>query len=246
MITFSRLGQHGRLGNQLFQIASVLSVGAAVGQDVVFPEWPYAQYFSAAFPVGSVTNAKTYVERQFSHHVLPVAQGNWDLIGYFQSEKYFNTDLVKRQFRFTDDLSRALSARVERSRRRRVLLSVRRGDFVNNWKYFQLGKDYYLEALSSLDHDVEVFATSDDLDYCRHAFDGLGFVFADGLTAIEQLCLGASCDDFIISNSTFSWWQAWLGEQSGSRVIRPLRNFSDACEEDETDYWPLRWTMFST
>ncbi|WP_391564935.1 alpha-1,2-fucosyltransferase [Allorhodopirellula solitaria] len=153
---------------------------------------------------------------------------------------------MKSQFRFTDELSRATLAGFRNAGQRRTLLSVRRGDFVNNWKYFQLSKDFYLQALASLGNDREVFVTSDDFNYCRDAFDGLGFVFAEGLTAIEQLCLGASCDDFIISNSTFSWWQAWLGERNGSRVIRPLRNFSDARKEDEKDFWPSRWTIHSS
>jgi len=112
MLTHSRLGNYGRLGNQLFQIASILSVGDACGQEVVFPEWKYAQFLDASIPVGTVENAQIYEERQFSHYDLPVAQGAWDLIGYFQSEKYFDVELVKKQFRFTDALTCNAMARL--------------------------------------------------------------------------------------------------------------------------------------
>ena len=44
-ISFSQLGKHGRLGNQLFQIASTLGMAEKYGAEVVFPSWSYENYF---------------------------------------------------------------------------------------------------------------------------------------------------------------------------------------------------------
>ena len=87
---------------------------------------------------------------------------------------------------------------------------------------------------------------SDDMDYCRLHFAGLKNVkFAEG-DAIEQLCAMSLCDHFIISNSTFSWWGAYLGEKDHTKIIRPLKALDGplAKKSDEKDFYPRRWIMF--
>ena len=39
MVTFAQLGRYGRLGNQMFQVASTIGIAKANGYDYVFPEW---------------------------------------------------------------------------------------------------------------------------------------------------------------------------------------------------------------
>ncbi len=49
MINFNKLGLFGRLGNQMFQIASTIGIAKKNGQDYGFNYWIYQKYFTA-FP----------------------------------------------------------------------------------------------------------------------------------------------------------------------------------------------------
>jgi hypothetical protein len=45
--------------------------------------------------------------------------------------------------------------------------------------------------------------------------------YIEGLSAPEQLSLMSKCDDFVLSNSSFSWWGAFLGVKMDSIIIVP-------------------------
>lgn len=51
------------------------------------------------------------------------------------------------------------------------------------------------------------------------------------------------CDHFIIANSSFSWWAAWLGEKENTRVVAPAQWFSGTFkyQHNAKDVIPDRW-----
>jgi hypothetical protein len=110
-------------------------------------------------------------------------------------------------------------------------------------------KFYFLALIKNFPdwEERNLIFTSDDIAYCKYHFSFLkNAFFLEELTAIEQLALGSQCDDFVISNSTFSWWLAWLGEKRDSKIIRPIKNFRGefAIKNDDSDYFPARWVSF--
>lgn len=252
MITFSTLGKKGNLGNQMFQIASTSGIALKNNQNFSFPKWKYSLYFQKEFPeINKNENFKIVKEKSFNYNELKLENGNYDINGWLQTEKYFDMRNTRELFLFEEQfISSLLNKHEFFFRKKTILISVRRGDFINHPYYFQLSfKFYFLALLENLPdwEERNLIFTSDDMLYCKYHFSFLkNAFFLDELSAIEQLALGSQCDDFVISNSTFSWWIAWLGEKENSKIIRPLKNFRGefATKNDDSDYFPSRWISF--
>ena len=253
MITCSRLGVRGNLGNQFFQIASTIGIAKKYQHDYFFPEWKYADYFEKELPSGSMNDHFIHLkEIEFNYHEWHIDNNhNYDLEGWLQSEKYFDIQKTKEVFKFKADFtSKTLEKYKSIFEKKTILISVRRGDFVNNPNYFQLSYRYYLLALINNFTDFKertLVFTSDDIAYCKFHYSFLkNAVFLENISPMEQIVLGMNCDDYIISNSTFSWWIAWLGENENKRIFRPIKNLRGAFGKinNDKDYFPERWIAF--
>lgn len=245
MIGFPRLGSHGRLGNQLWQIMSTIGIAEKHGTQAVFPFWKYEQFFQSPLPHGSVKAPETK-EQHFHYHQWPITD-TANLLGWLQSEKYFPSN-AKDIFRFKESFKDQVRSRVKNVFDKQVIaIQVRRGDYVGNPNYYQIPVTWYINTLLEYFpnwRDYNIIFFSDDLGYCRTHFECLpNAIFADGLNDIQQLCLASLCDHFIIPNSTFSWWSAWLGEKPHSKIIHCGHLFDGnlKLQKDERDYYPERW-----
>src|SRR6478736_6101541 len=171
MITFSQLGSLGRLGNSLFQIASITGIAEKIGTQATFPYWKYNQYLKNPLPTGKLTNPAKINEVVYHYDEKLVSrltpEVDYDLFGYFQSEKYWNKETILKQFEFADTLRQELAVKYGHFLyKKNVAISVRRGDFVNNPNYFQLPINYYLNAYYrhfGAEYNVIIF--SDDFEY---------------------------------------------------------------------------------
>ena len=113
-----------------------------------------------------------------------------------------------------------------------VALHVRRGDLVDDPYYSKsvgtLGLSYYetaLERLRSRLPDARVYVFSDDPTWCaRHLPKVLPTEIVSGqvtLSPVEDFVAMKACRHFVIANSTFSWWTAWLGTHPDKQIISP-------------------------
>lgn len=93
-----------------------------------------------------------------------------------------------------------------------IAVHVRRGDYVNLG--YAMSDDYYTRAVDLMTSKVgplPVRVFSDDPS------------IGTGESPEADLIAMAACRHHVISNSTFSWWGAFLGERPGQVVIAPLR-----------------------
>ncbi|MFI2743780.1 alpha-1,2-fucosyltransferase [Zhouia sp. PK063] len=254
MVIFSRLGKKGNLGNQLFQIASTIGIAERHKKSFGFPQWKYATYFAKALP--SYDENLPYqpvTEKEYKTNSITAEYIDYDLSDWFQSENYFNREklVVKHYLKFNEEFYKNLKIKNQLLfSKRSVLISVRRGDFVNHPHYYQLSYRYYILALLHNFPDYQkrnLIFTSDDINYCKTHFSHFKNAYFVQEEAIKQLVLGTMCDDFIISNSTFSWWQAWLGEKDKSKIIRPVKNYRGkfSKKNNDKDFFPKRWECFN-
>ena len=122
-----------------------------------------------------------------------------------------------------------------------VGLHIRRTDFLTNPNHNFVGLEYYKKALDKFDDSTNVLVLSDDSKWCHEQslFQDDRFMISDSESGYIDMCLMSMCTDFIIGNSTFSWWAAWLGNKG--KVIAPKNWFPD--NKDTSDLYCNGWEV---
>lgn len=155
------------------------------------------------------------------------------LVGYWQDPEIFGPywGQMESEFEPRSPMSVATERlRINLLERDSVSIHVRRGDFAADPSIAQVHPvqtaDYYMAAISLLKKErgpVRFFAFSDDPLWTQtHLVDPAVTVVAEPVrTPFEDLMLMCSCRAHIISNSSFSWWAAWLGSGREGTVIAP-------------------------
>lgn len=173
------------------------------------------------------------------------------LEGYWQSEKYFKEyeAVIRQDFTFKAPLSAAAATLLaEMNNRQAVCVNVRRGDFVTNAYHGTTGLDYYKagEALiASSIHTPHFYVFSDDVQWCEenlhfdHPTTYVSHAYA-GEKFRDYLQLMTNCRHFIIPNSSFGWWAAWLSQHSGKIVVAPKQWFGEG-NANTKDLLPQDW-----
>lgn len=180
-------------------------------------------------------------------------------MGYFQSDKYLEgcKDIIKDSFRLKSNSSnyKDMVNIIEMSPCS-IAIHVRRGDYLVgdniekygvgcSVKYFEQGVKIIMDKCKKNKNNIFIF--SDDIDWCRKNLNFVNgcYVSEMGLSVAEELILMSKCDHHVISNSTFSWWGAYLALDSVDHtVIAPKRWFGGALANDAEDMVPSRWVRY--
>jgi hypothetical protein len=128
-----------------------------------------------------------------------------------------------------------------------VCVHIRKGDYtnsVNSKIYIQLTHEYYLSAVSYISKVLEFprfFVFSDDISWVKENIYISGDVIhVENIGSdIDEFQLMMSCKNFIIANSTFSWWAARLSSNINKVIIAPKKWFRD--EEIKWKIVPENW-----
>jgi len=243
MLSFSKLGSYGRLGNQLFQYAFLRTTAQRLGTKFFCPKWDGDSIFELRDECDRVNTPSGIIHHfdlpqvGFALEALSVGD-NTEIQGYFQSEKYYpNQQLVREWYTFRDDIV----AEVTKHYRGVPLqdctsFSLRIDDDFSNPDYrrgFPLYPlSYYKKALQIVDSKGPILVFADRPDRAREFFQplrGRELIFVDNLNGPQQLYLMTQCRANIITNSTFAWWGAWLNGNPDRKVIAPSEWLRPGC-----------------
>lgn len=181
------------------------------------------------------------------------------LEGYWQSERYFSTvaDRIAEELQVVTPLSPESQTVLDDIRRSQNPVAVhirqRRGAHHESVttpppQTPQLPFSYYEEAIGRVAERLGAptfFCFGDNPLWLRERWRFPHEVrFVDHnrsqSQAHEDLALMAACRHFIIGNSTFSWWGAWLSRWPDKTVIAPASE-GRFVWASETDIIPARW-----
>ncbi len=241
MITFSQWGKMGRMGNMLFQAATVIGLARKNKDNFVLPNWSEEASFNLHNCFGTARATQTYTEKHFPYQELPsdTIGKVVDLVGYFQSWKYF--DHCK------DEIVKLLSPKHNYAKQDGVTgIHIRRGDYVGIQHCHPcLPKEYYFQAME-ITKSSAYMVFSDDIPYCRQMFGNRSDVFySEGRSPVDDLALLSVCENQIIANSSFSWWGAYLNTNPHKIVVSPngsnYRWFGPSLPHDLKDLIPPGW-----
>ena len=128
-----------------------------------------------------------------------------------------------------------------------VAVHVRRGDFFSDIapSHGVLEPDFFFQGIEMLyEGGDELFFFSDDPQWCRETFGDFSsarFVEPENSDKpLDHLLLMSKAKKFVLSNSSFSWWSAWLSGVDGRNIIRPkLWVANDSSKADKI--YPSTW-----
>lgn len=150
--------------------------------------------------------------------------------GYWQSEMYFKDveQQVRSAFIFQNIDQYNIDIAQSMQNCTSVSLHIRRGDYIS-YGMSIVGKDYYEKAVGIVLKKlgkVKFYIFSDDEEESRRIADDMGIDYQilnhnKGENSYKDMYLMSRCKHNIIANSSFSWWGAWLNDNTEKMVIAP-------------------------
>jgi Glycosyl transferase family 11 len=250
----------GQLGNQLFQIAAATSLALDNDAIAVFPDLESSDFNIPLNKAHVFQNLPSYTpsekptfyytEPRFSYDPIPY-KPNMVINGYFQSEKYFKKHKkeILELFEPSDAIKSYLHAKYSNIINHQKTVSIHLRMYLDTKPCFHrfVGWDYVTSSINQFDKDSLFVVFSDQIPICKKRlyllFPQYNFVFIEGNSHYHDLFLMSYCKSNIISNSSFSWWGAYLNKNHHKRVVAPSVNawYGNNSDLDLKDLIPIQW-----
>jgi hypothetical protein len=248
--------RRGRLGNHLFQWAFAIAASRELGTRFVMDHDSLAPLFELGGHLRIDRRVRNVLwlrgrgrraplvevgNEEHPQDVLAALRDGTRYSGFFQSADYFaaHDDAVRAAFRVQPQHRRSFEDRYGALQAAGyVCVHVRRGDYAE-WKggAALLPAEWIRRCVELAEPgDRPVVVISDSIDGARAELGdmpGARFESNEPIVDLQLMMNAATC---VVSNSTFAWWGAWLGDAPGRRVLAPRHwvGFRDGEE------WPRR------
>lgn len=232
----------GRLGNQMFQVATTLSVAFDHNAKAVFPEFAewkdddlpenMRQVFFRLDTHRAHKSAGTFREHDDFNFVPIPYKPNIRLLGYFQSERYFrhNKDKILPYFEPRSELSDYLKSKYADllNHPNTVGMHLRAYNVENPYIVSKVMTpvtfDYFNKAASLFGNDALFVIFTDNVPWAKEILSRFDrpYLIIENENQYGDFYLLSYMKHQIISNSTFSWWAAYLNKNPHKIVIAPF------------------------
>jgi hypothetical protein len=164
------------------------------------------------------------------HRSYLTPKDNSYMIGYWQSWRYVERikPLLQKQLHFPAISDPALKYLLEETQNSySVGIHIRRGDYVRSTRHPLLPMNYYDSAVRIIEQCVarpKYFILSDDPEWVSKNLslpDMYVVAINRGINSYRDMQLMSACKALIIANSSFSWWGAWLNQNTNPLIIAP-------------------------
>lgn len=187
----------------------------------------------------------------FNNDYLCPSKGITFYFGGWHTEKYFSSIkdriFTELNFNLPKDAENVIHIR-EIALTSSVSIHVRRGDFLNSENINLFGEvcnnAYFEKAIELIKTKIShphFFIFSNDMEWVKIHLPKENVTYITnniGQDSWKDMYLMSLCKHNIISNSTFSWWGAWLNKNKDKIVISPSRFLKN---DIATDVYPDSW-----
>lgn len=225
-ISYPALGEWGRLGNQLWEIAGTIGTACRLGNvQWDLNHWDYEPYFNVpahrftdspdGTPVWEYASSLPESERPYLQDFSLWANAEEAVRFAFKPSEQALEQLEEfRWFRYVEN---PVSLHVRRDERVEQFSSTHP---TPPWAYYEKALEIVHDRVSN----PTICVFSDDIDWCRKTLPK-EFLFVEGYPRRQDtyqsenepewrdhldLFLMTMCIEHIITNSTYSWWGAYL------------------------------------
>ena len=188
-------------------------------------------------------------------------ESNYDLSGRFDLYTYWYNDIKEKidNWEFQTDISvqainRLKIIKEKLGNKPTVSIHIRKGDYTlpQNQILNIIDQDYYLKAITqnfSPTNDYNFLVFSNDIEFAKTQLEGdnVYFVEPKGIDSYsytssekDDLVLLSLCDHHIITNSSYSWWGAYLSRNLNKKIVCPT-NWLKGPSFMNGNHYPPTW-----
>lgn len=247
----------GGLGNQMFQISHALCQAWKNNVTAYFRPIAFTP-MSGNQPIDYMTNILRNINfrgnienttiLKYPFHFVNVNltwNESLEFYGYFQSSKYFYgyESQIRTIFMPTNEFIEKIKEKYPQIKNENTLsLHIRRGDYLSISNVLPIVDiSYFNECIRQNGEYDTLFIFTNDKDWARENLSYDNMVIVDHLDDYEELWMMSLCKNNILSNSSFSWWGAFLNSHSNGKKFAPSLWFGPAGEANYFDIYEPDW-----